>query len=78
MEVGSIKRIVFASSVNALGKRFVTLGELTYSLILLGLLYGKKDPVFDYFPLDEKHPQRPSDSYALGKQVILTEAGFRS
>jgi len=55
-EVG-IKRITFASSVNA-----------------LGLLYGKKDPKLEYFPIDEEHPQNPSDSYALAKQEAEIQA----
>jgi len=56
VEVG-IKRIAFASSVNA-----------------LGLLYGKKDPYFEYFPIDEEHVQKPSDSYALAKQEAEIQA----
>lgn len=56
VEVG-IKKIAFASSVNA-----------------LGLLYGAKDPYFEYFPIDEEHVQKPSDSYALAKQEAEIQA----
>merc|ERR1712093_29095 len=44
------------------------------SVNALGLLYGKKDPLLEYFPVDEEHPQHPSDSYALAKQEAEIQA----
>jgi hypothetical protein len=29
---------------------------------------GSDPPIFDYFPLDEKHPFRPQAAYDLSKQ----------
>lgn len=45
-----IKRICYASSVNA-----------------IGLAFSNRPLRFDYFPIDEDAPQRPTDAYALAK-----------
>lgn len=45
-----IKRVCYASSVNA-----------------IGLAFANKPLHFDYFPIDEDAPQRPTDAYALAK-----------
>jgi len=50
--IGGIKKVVFASSYYALG--------------LAGRINGTPFQV-DYLPIDEKHPCRPQDTYALSK-----------
>lgn len=52
-----IRRVCYASSVNA-----------------VGLAYSNRPLAFDYFPLDEAYPQRPTDAYALAKQEAETAA----
>ncbi|KAK2755561.1 hypothetical protein FQN54_006501 [Arachnomyces sp. PD_36] len=52
-----IKRVCYASSVNA-----------------IGLAYSNRPLRFDYFPIDEDAPQRPTDSYALAKQEAEYQA----
>ncbi|KAL5001360.1 hypothetical protein BDV10DRAFT_160528 [Aspergillus recurvatus] len=52
-----IKRVCYASSVNA-----------------VGLAYANQPLKFDYFPLDEESPQRPTDAYALAKEEAETQA----
>ncbi|KAL3475443.1 hypothetical protein BJX99DRAFT_229599 [Aspergillus californicus] len=52
-----IKRVCYASSVNA-----------------IGLAFANRPLYFDYFPLDEDAPLRPTDSYALAKE----EAEFQA
>ncbi|KAJ9632287.1 hypothetical protein H2203_000691 [Taxawa tesnikishii (nom. ined.)] len=52
-----IKRVCYASSVNA-----------------IGLAYANRPLHFDYFPLDEDAPQRPTDAYALAKQEAEIQA----
>ncbi|KAL4963633.1 NAD-dependent epimerase/dehydratase family protein [Aspergillus stella-maris] len=52
-----IKRVCYASSVNA-----------------IGLAYANQPLRFDYFPLDEDAPQRPTDSYALAKEEAEYQA----
>ena len=52
-----IKRVCFASSVNA-----------------IGLAFANRPLRFDYFPLDEEHPSRPTDAYALSKQEAEVQA----
>ncbi len=54
-EVG-IRRIVQASSVNAIGQAF-----------------GSK-PCYDYFPIDEQHPNHAEDAYALSKWICEQQA----
>jgi len=50
--LGSVKKVVFASS-------FYTLG--------LGNRIGDDPFVVEYLPIDEEHPLRPEDSYGLSK-----------
>lgn len=38
------------------------------SVNAIGLAYANKPLQFDYFPIDEDYPQRPTDAYALAKQ----------
>ncbi|KAL2841871.1 hypothetical protein BJY01DRAFT_256921 [Aspergillus pseudoustus] len=52
-----IKRVCYASSVNA-----------------VGLAYANRPLHFDYFPLDEDAPQRPTDAYALAKEEAECQA----
>ncbi|KAJ0418915.1 hypothetical protein BJY00DRAFT_287236 [Aspergillus carlsbadensis] len=52
-----IKRVCYASSVNA-----------------VGLAFANRPLHFDYFPLDEEAPQRPTDSYALAKEEAEHQA----
>lgn len=52
-----IKKISYASSVNA-----------------IGLAYANQPLHFDYFPLDEEAPSKPTDSYALAKQEAELQA----
>ncbi|CEL06428.1 Putative Nucleoside-diphosphate-sugar epimerases [Aspergillus calidoustus] len=52
-----IKRVCYASSVNA-----------------VGLAYANRPLHFDYFPLDEEAPQRPTDAYALAKEEAECQA----
>ncbi|KAL4803401.1 hypothetical protein BDV18DRAFT_162965 [Aspergillus unguis] len=52
-----IKRVCYASSVNA-----------------VGLAYANRPLKFDYFPLDEDAPQRPTDSYAMAKEEAEYQA----
>ncbi|KAL3488319.1 hypothetical protein BJX62DRAFT_240132 [Aspergillus germanicus] len=52
-----IKRVCYASSVNA-----------------VGLAYGNRPLHFDYLPLDEETPQRPTDAYALAKEEAEWQA----
>jgi nucleoside-diphosphate-sugar epimerase len=52
-----IKRVCYASSVNA-----------------VGLAYANRPLHFDYFPLDEEAPQRPTDAYALAKEEAEWQA----
>lgn len=52
-----IKRVCYASSVNA-----------------VGLAYANRPLHFDYFPLDEDAPQRPTDSYAMAKEEAEYQA----
>ncbi|KAL3442865.1 hypothetical protein BJX65DRAFT_312477 [Aspergillus insuetus] len=52
-----IKRVCYASSVNA-----------------VGLAYANRPLHFDYFPLDEEAPQRPTDAYALAKEEAESQA----
>ena len=53
----SIKRICYASSVNA-----------------IGLVYSSQPLRFDYFPIDEEAPLRPTDAYALSKAAAELQA----
>ena len=50
--IGGVKKVIFASSYYALG--------------IAGHINGKPFQV-DYLPIDEKHPCRPQDTYALSK-----------
>lgn len=52
-----IKKICYASSVNA-----------------IGLAYANQPLEFDYFPIDEDHPMKPTDAYALAKQETEIQA----
>lgn len=52
-----IKKICYASSVNA-----------------IGLAYATQPLHFDYFPIDEEAPQRPTDPYALAKDEAEYQA----
>lgn len=52
-----IKRICYASSVNA-----------------IGFTYSHQPLHFEYFPIDEEAPQRPTDSYALAKEEAEYQA----
>lgn len=52
-----IKRVCYASSVNA-----------------VGLAFSNRPLHFDYFPIDEDAPQRPTDSYALAKEEAESQA----
>ena len=54
-EVG-IRRIVQASSVNAVGQAF------------------SSKPRYDYFPIDEQHPNYAEDAYALSKWICEQQA----
>jgi len=47
---------------------------LASSVNAIGLAYANQPLVFDYFPMDEKVTQRPTDAYALAKQESETQA----
>ncbi|KAJ9498190.1 hypothetical protein H2202_006341 [Exophiala xenobiotica] len=52
-----IKKIAYASSVNA-----------------IGLAYANQPLEFEYFPIDEDYPLKPTDSYALAKAESEVQA----
>ncbi|KAH8690159.1 hypothetical protein BGW36DRAFT_307077 [Talaromyces proteolyticus] len=52
-----IKKVCYASSVNA-----------------IGLAFSNQPLRFDYFPIDEEAPQRPTDPYALAKDEAEYQA----
>lgn len=44
------------------------------SVNAVGLSYSNRPLKFDYFPIDEEAPQRPTDSYALAKEEAEYQA----
>ncbi|EXM15609.1 NAD-dependent epimerase/dehydratase [Fusarium oxysporum f. sp. vasinfectum] len=44
------------------------------SVNAIGLAYSNQPLHFDYFPIDEEAPQRPTDSYALAKEEAECQA----
>lgn len=44
------------------------------SVNAIGLAYANQPLKFDYFPIDENHPQKPTDSYALAKAEAELQA----
>ncbi|KAL5335733.1 hypothetical protein BJX70DRAFT_390464 [Aspergillus crustosus] len=44
------------------------------SVNAIGLSYSNRPLQFDYFPIDENAPQRPTDSYALAKEEAEYQA----
>lgn len=72
---------VHNNNVNSAFNGFYASGQLgikrvTYasSVNAIGLSYSNQPLHFDYFPIDEDAPQRPTDSYALAKE----EAEFQA
>jgi len=54
-----IKRVVQASSINA-----------------LGCFWGDDDRRFEYFPIDEDHPNYTTDGYSFSKEVVEDIAAY--
>jgi len=44
------------------------------SVNAIGLAYAERPLEFEYFPIDEDYPQKPTDSYALAKQEAEAQA----
>ena len=55
--------------------RFVNISSIT----VFGLPYAERPFAPDYLPVDERHPDRPQDPYALAKQCgeLLVDAAVR-
>ncbi|KAL2841988.1 hypothetical protein BJX68DRAFT_270929 [Aspergillus pseudodeflectus] len=51
-----------------------TLKAFKGSVNAVGLAYANRPLHFDYFPLDEEAPQRPTDAYALAKEEAECQA----
>lgn len=73
--------VVHSNNVNTSFNGFRACAELRIKKICyassvnaIGLAYANRPLHFDYFPVDEKYPQRPSDSYALSKQEAEIQA----
>ncbi|RDW76803.1 NAD-dependent epimerase/dehydratase family protein [Aspergillus mulundensis] len=58
----------------AAGKLGITKVCYASSVNAVGLAYATQPLHFDYFPLDEDAPQRPTDAYALAKQEAEMQA----
>lgn len=66
---------VYSNNVNSAFNGFHAAGKLgikrlcyASSVNAIGLAYSKQPLHFDYFPIDEDAPQRPTDAYALAKE----------
>ena len=68
----AINDVVQASSVNAIGMReSISDSHIMRSSGLIRVFtVGSDQPLFDYLPLDEKHPCRPEAAYDLSKQYV--------
>ncbi|EED17132.1 UDP-galactose 4-epimerase, putative [Talaromyces stipitatus ATCC 10500] len=62
--VGKPNWHVHSNNVNSAFNGFHAAGELVNAI---GLVFSNKPLHFDYFPIDEDTPQRPTDAYALAK-----------
>jgi len=73
--------LVHNNNVNAAFNGFRAAAELgikkfcyASSVNAIGLAYANQPLEFEYFPIDEDYPQKPTDSYALAKQEAEVQA----
>jgi nucleoside-diphosphate-sugar epimerase len=62
------------SGFHAAGKLGIKKVCYASSVNAIGLSYSNRPLHFDYFPIDEDAPQRPTDSYALAKEEAEYQA----
>lgn len=79
--VGKADWKVHNNNVNSAFNGFHAAGSLgikrvcyASSVNAVGLAYSNQPLHFDYFPIDEEAPQRPTDSYALAKEEAECQA----